>query len=97
MNAKEDMKWQALLASSSPAFTGEAIPPYGFLTSTMARLKEQKREQEQIEKISLRAIFASMATLVLTVSITLVLHFQSPRELEPGVRSLIQAENIQVS
>ncbi len=97
MNSNEDMKWQSLLASSAPAFAGEMTPPYGFLTRTLARLEEEQRQKQQLEKISLRAIFASMAALVITVGITLTLHLQRPTDLEPGVRSLIQVENVQVS
>lgn len=97
MNTKEDMKWQSLLSSSAPAFAGETIPPYGFLTSTLARLKEEKTQQEQLEKISLRALFASMAALALATVITLGLHFQNHSDLEPGMRSLIQVENVQIS
>jgi hypothetical protein len=97
MNVKEDIKWQLLLSSSASVFAGEETPLYGFLTSTLARLKEEKKRQEQLEKISLRALFASMAALAITAVITLSLHFQNPSDLEPGMRSLIQVENVQVS
>ena len=96
MNTKENMKWQALLASSAPAFDGETSPPYAFLTGTMAQLREERRQREQMEKISLRALLASMAVLVITAGITLSLHFQAHRGLELGIKNLVQMENIQV-
>jgi hypothetical protein len=97
VNINEDQKWQSLLASSAPAFAGDTTPPYGFLTSTLTRLREEKRQREQLEKIGLRAIFISMVALAITVGITIDLHFQNRSDLEPGLRSLIQVENVQFS
>jgi len=95
MNMNEDEKWHSLLARSVPAFVGETEPPYGFTTAILARLAE--RESKQMEKIGLRAFFAALAVLAITTAVTLDLHFQSRGELEPGVRSLIQMENVPVS
>ena len=97
MNMKEDEKWQSLLLASAPTFAGETALPYGFLTSTLARLQEEKETQEQLEKIGLRALFASLVVLAITAAVTLDLHFQNKRDFEPGIRSLIQVENIQLS
>ena len=97
MNAKEDEKWQALLSLSAPAFAGETTLPYGFMTRTLARLKTEKRQRDLMEKIGLRAFFASLAVLGITVCLTLSFHFQDRTDLEPGMRSIIQVENLQVS
>jgi hypothetical protein len=97
MNTNENGKWQSLLSSSAPAFAGEATPPYGFLTGTLARLREEKKQQEQLEKISFRALFASMVALVIMVGVTLSLHTQTSSDFEPGIRSLIQVENVPIS
>ena len=45
MNTREDEKWQSLLARCAPTFTGEAEPPYGFMTRTLARLRTETRQQ----------------------------------------------------
>ncbi len=97
MNMKEDEKWHSLLAQSAPAFAGDIAPPYGFLTRTMSRLKEEKNEREQLEKIGMRALFASLAMLVITVGVTLSLHFHNHPDFEPGIRGLIQVENVPLS
>jgi len=94
---KEDEKWQALLAISTPTFAGETTPPYGFMTRTLARLKTEKRQQELIEKIGLRAFLASLAVLGLSICLTLCLHFTNQGDLEPGMNGFIQVENVQVS
>jgi hypothetical protein len=93
----EDIKWQALLAQSAPTFAGEATPPYGFMTSTLAGLTAEKREQTLLEKISFRALFASLAILAVTVAITIGFEVTDHSDLDPGVRSLLQIENISVS
>jgi len=96
---KEDEKWQALLLLSTPTFAGEETPSYGFITHTLARLKTEKRQYELMERIGLRAFLASLAVLGVSVCLTLCLHFENrnPGDLEPGLNSLIQAENVQVS
>jgi len=97
MNMNEDKQWQSLLSHSATAFTGDAVPPYGFMASTLARLKEKKNQQEQLEKIGIRAFLISIGALVIVAAITMDLHFQNRSDLEPGVRSLIQVENVQLS
>ena len=47
MNMHEDEKWQSLLLRSTPTFAGEAAPPYGFITGTLAQLRSEKRQQEE--------------------------------------------------
>ena len=93
----EDSKWHSLLAQSAPTFAGETTPPYGFMTRTLARLSAEKREQNQFEKISLRALFASLAVLAVTVGVTVGVQLSDGADLEPGVRSILQVENISVS
>ena len=98
MNTNEDEKWQSLLVRSTPAFAGEAAPPYGFITGTLARLRVEKREQEEFERIGWRALLASLAALVIAATVTLSVNFRDRGgDFEPGVRSLVQMENIQIS
>jgi len=98
MNRNNDEKWQDLLLLSTPTFAGEATPPYGFITSTLTRLRAEKREREELERIGWRALLASLAALMVAATVTLSVNFMDHRsDLEPGVRSLVQMENIQVS
>ena len=68
MSSSEDEKWRGLLLRSTPTFTGETSPPYGFITGTLARLKAEKRQQDEFERIGWRALLASLAALVVAVS-----------------------------
>jgi hypothetical protein len=92
-----DDKWQKLLACSMPTFAGEAMPPYGFMTATLGRLREQGT-QEQAERIGWRALLASLAALVVAGAITFTVNTNNhSSEFEPGVRSMVQMENIPLS
>jgi hypothetical protein len=93
---KEDKKWQSLLGLSAPTFVADTAP-YGFTTRTLAGLQAQRRDQEQIEKIGLRALWASLAALVVVVGVTFSLQFADHRDAEPGLRSFLQIENVQIS
>jgi hypothetical protein len=98
MNSSEDEKWQSLLLRSTPTFTGEAAPPYGFITGTLARLKAENRQQEEFERIGWRALLASMAALVVVATVAVSVSFSDRGgDFEPGLRNLVQMENIQVS
>jgi hypothetical protein len=98
MNTHEDEKWQSLLSRSTPTFAGEAAPPYGFITGTLAQLRAEKRQQEEFERIGWRALLASLAVLVIAATVTLSVNSKDRgNDFEPGVRSLVQMENIQVS
>ncbi len=98
MNKTENQTWHKLLGLSAPTFTGEAIPPYGFVTSTMAGLRAQRMQVEEFERIGWRALLASLAALAVAATLTVTL---TPRnnsgDFDPGVRSLIQMEDISVS
>ena len=93
----EDKTWKALLAGSSSTFTGETTPPYGFVTSLTARLRAEKGEQEELERIGWRALLASVGVLAIAAAITLGLNMTDTNDFDPGVRGLVQVENIQVS
>jgi hypothetical protein len=98
MNSKEDEKWRSLLLRSVPTFAGEATAPYGFVTSTLARLRTEDTQQEEFERIGWRALLASLGALAIAVTVTLSLNFTDRGgDFEPGVRNLVQMENIQVS
>lgn len=93
-----DEKWQQLLARSTSTFAGEATPPYGFMTGAMAQIREA-RVQQDAERIGWRALVASFATLVVAAVVAVTVNFNQPAtsDLEPGMRSIVQVENIQVS
>ena len=98
MNSREDEKWQSLLLRSTPTFSGEAAPPYGFITGTLARLRAENRQQEELERIGWRALLASLAALAVAAAVTLSVNFTDQAgDFEPGVGSLVQMENIQFS
>lgn len=98
MKTREDEKWQSLIALSAPTFAGDTALPYGFMTSTLARIKAEKRECDMMEKIGLRAVFASLGALAVIAVVTLSLSDTSSHgDLDPGVRTLVQMENIPVS
>jgi hypothetical protein len=92
-----DQKWQALLARSTPTFAGDAAPPFGFMTSTLARLKAEKKDRDLLERIGLRALFTSMAVLVAVVGFSIGIQLQDRLDFDPGIRSLIQADDIPIS
>ncbi len=98
MNPNENDKWQSLLSLSAPTFTGEATPPYGFVTGMVAQLRAEKRQQEEFERIGWRALLASLAALAIAATVTLSFGWNDQGgDFDPGVKSLVQMENIQVS
>jgi len=98
MNNREDEIWQSLLFRSTPTFAGEVAPPYGFITSTLAQLRGENRQQVEFERIGWRALLASLAALGVAAIVTLSVNFgDQGSDFEPGTRSVVQMENIQVS
>jgi hypothetical protein len=98
MNTREDEKWQSLLLRSNPTFAGEAVPPYGFVTSALAQLRAENRQQEELERIGWRALLASLAALAILATVTVSLNSRDQGgDFDPGVRSFVQMENIQFS
>jgi hypothetical protein len=98
MNTSHDEKWQRLLAASAPTFAGEATPPYGFITSTLGRLRGERGQVEEIERIGWRALLASLVATVAVAAIAFGLTLENKStDFDPGDRSLIQVENISVS
>jgi hypothetical protein len=97
MNEPNDT-WMNLLAGSAPTFAGEGTPPYGFVTGTLASLRAGKRQQQEIERIGLRALLASLGALAVAAALTVTvdLHDQST-DFDPGVRSLVQMDNLPYS
>ncbi len=97
MNSKEDEKWRNLLRRSTSTFAGEKAPPYGFVTGTLARLRAENREQEEFERIGWRALLASLAALAIAATVTLSVSYRDQAgDFDPGVRSLVQMDNVQV-
>ncbi|HEX4141484.1 MAG TPA: hypothetical protein VHY09_14135 [Candidatus Methylacidiphilales bacterium] len=90
--------WKNLLAQSATTFEPELAPPYGFVTSILAGLRAEQRQERECERIGLRALWVSLAALgvAATVTVTVSLH-QDNSDLDPGVRSLVQVENLPYS
>jgi len=98
MNEIENEKWQKLLAMSAPTFAGETTPPFGFVTSTLAGLRAQNSQVQEIERIGWRALLASLAALAIAATLTFTLGgHDNSNDFDPGVRSLVQMQNISVS
>ena len=95
-HAQADEKWQALLARSNATFAADAAPPYGFVTSTLARLKAEG-ERDMLERIGLRALFASLAILVAVVGVSIGMQIQDRMDFDPAVKSLLQADDVPIS
>jgi hypothetical protein len=94
---KEEQIWKNLLSASSPTFAGEATPPFGFVTSTLGQLRAAKQQQAELEKMGWRAILASLVTLMAVVTLTVGMHFQDRNDLDPGVNTIIEIQNVAVS
>ena len=90
--------WKNLLASSASTFEPELTPPFGFVTNTLSALRAEQRQERECERIGLRALWASLSALGVAAAVTLAvgLH-QDNSDLDPGVRSLVQVENLPYS
>jgi hypothetical protein len=99
MRTNQNDKWDTLLALSAPTFAGASAPPYGFVTRTLAQLRQEQQEARQVGRLCWRAIFASLAVLAVAAGVTISVHnpFNGGDDIDPGIGSLIQVENIQVS
>jgi hypothetical protein len=97
MNTTEDTRWKNLLATGAPAFAGDAEPPYGFITRTLARLREENRQRDLMERIGLRALFASLAVLAAAAILNVLVDHSVRGDLEPGLRGIVQVENVPLS
>jgi hypothetical protein len=99
MNANDPEKiWMNLLAQSAPTFAGEAPPPYGFVTSTLAALRAESRQKREFERIGWRALLASLAALGVAAALTLTVSLRDQStDLDPGVRGLVQMDNLPYS
>jgi len=95
--SQDDLKWQALLARSAATFAGEEAPPFGFLTSTLARLKAEKRERDLLELIGLRALFTALAVFVAVSGLTIGIQLQHRIDFDPSLKGIIQAEDIPIA
>jgi hypothetical protein len=95
---KETNTWRNLVALSAPAFAAtDERPPYGFTTRVVAQLGAETRQRELMERTGLRALFASLAILLLTGALTLGVRQMDRSDLEPGLRGILQAANIPLS
>ncbi len=99
MNINDTEKtWINLLAQSAPTFAAEPVPPYGFVTNTLAAMRAEGRQQREFERIGLRALWASLAALGVAAAITVTVNLhQESNDFDPGVRSLVQVENLPYS
>lgn len=96
-HSAEDAKWQALLARSTPTFAGETELPFGFLTSTLARIKAETREREIFERIGLRSLFAAVAILIAVSGVSIGVQMHSPADFDPAIKSLLQVDDVPIS
>ena len=64
----------------------------------MAGIREM-RQQQDAERIGWRALVASFVTLVGAAVVAVTVSFSQPSssDLEPGMRSIVQVENIPLS
>jgi hypothetical protein len=94
-----DEKWMRLLAQSTPTFTGDQTPPYGFITATLAKVKAEDRHQKDAERIGWRALLASLGALgvAAAITVTVTLSEQNSNDFEPGTKNIVQMEYIPVS
>lgn len=99
MNTNDTEKtWVNLLASSAPTFAAEPNPPYGFVTSTLTVLRLENQQQREFERVGLRALWASFAALGVAVAVTVTVNMQQDSsDFDPGVRSLVQVDNLPFS
>ena len=97
MNEENLSRWHNLLALSAPTFAGDDTPPYGFATRIVARLHAEVYQQELVERIGLRAFFAALGLLLLTAGLTFTLDESNRGDLEPGLKSIAQVEDVQFS
>jgi hypothetical protein len=95
MNTREENVWKSLLAQSAPTFAGDGAPPPGLATRVLAHAREARAQEATWERIGLRAIFASLALVVVMTAVT----FANLRadDADAPVRGLAQLENVQVS
>ena len=99
MNTNDTGKtWMNLLAESAPTFAGEPNPPYGFVTSTLTVLRMEKLQEREFERVGVRALWAALAALGVAAAFTLTVNLhQDNSDFEPGVRSLVQVDNLPFS
>ena len=89
--------WKTLLTLSAPTFTDNVEPPYGFTTSLLAHLREENRDVELAERVGFRALLASMGVLVIALVLAVSVGYLNQSDLEPGLRSIVQVENVPIS
>jgi hypothetical protein len=99
MNPNEPEKtWMNLLAQSAPTFAGDATPPYGFVTNTLAALRAESRQQVEVERIGWRALMAALAALGVAATLTVMVNVHDrSNDFDPGVRGLVQMDNLPYS
>lgn len=99
MNINDTEKtWTDLLTQSAPTFAAEPNPPYGFVTSTITLLRMEKLQQREFERVGLRALWASLAALGVAAAVTVTVNLhQDNTDFDPGVRSLVQVDNLPYS
>ena len=93
----EDAKWKALLTHSAKTFAGDDAAPFGFVTSTLARIKAENKERDLLEFIGLRAVFAALAVLVAVGGLTIGIELQHHVDLDPSLKGIVQAEDIPIA
>ncbi len=69
------------------------------MTGMLAQLRQEQQQEQQLGRLCWRAILASLAALVVSVGVTISVHrhFSHAGDFDPGMRGLIQMENVQAS
>jgi len=94
---RDDKKWRTLLELAAPTFAGATELPYGFVTSTMARVKAERAEREMTDRIGLRALFAALAVLAMAGGISFAVQLHDRLDFDPGTKSIIQEDHVSIS
>jgi hypothetical protein len=94
---QNDIKWRTLLELAAPTFAEATEPPYGFITSTLARLKAERVEREMVDRIGLRALFAALAMLAVAGGVSFGVQLHDRLDFDPGTRSIIQEDHVSIS
>ncbi len=87
------MTWKNLLVQSAPTFEPELTPPYGFVTSTLAAMRAEGRQQREFERIGVRALWAALAALGVAAAVTVTVNLrQDNTDFDPECAALSKSK-----
>jgi hypothetical protein len=97
MNDPQDRLWTNLVSLSGPAYAADGTPPYGFTTRMLARLHAEQHQNELMERIGLRAVFAAFAILLVIAAGAIGWTQTQHSDLEPGLGRIVESTNVPLS